>query len=108
MQASMTVETLKNENVAFQGSGGVSGENRGYGFRPGFQDTETQAIYVSRFADGRAAPFHILDGLPDAVVLSRDVGGRVVAAKSSLVSGFVLNGEFYTREAAEKWLLALH
>lgn len=91
---------LKRENACYQGSGGVSQGNRSFGFRPAFFDVETAAVYLSRFADGQPAPFHLLDGLPDEVVLSRNTTGRVAAVKQTLVSGFVLEGCFYTREQA--------
>jgi hypothetical protein len=94
---------LSQENRAYFGSGGRSQENRSYGFRPAFMDTQTRAVYASCFADGRPAPFHLLDGLPDEVVVDRQPCGRVVAIKESVVSGFLLDGRFLTRdEAAER------
>ena len=63
---------LELENVRYAGTGGVSRENRRYGFRPAFMDLETAAVYPACFADGRPAPFHLLDGLPDELVLARD------------------------------------
>ena len=44
--------------------------------------------------------FHVLDGLPNEVVVSRAESGRVTAVKGSLVSGFVRFGRFYTRDEA--------
>ena len=102
MKRMMNVRLLKQENVVHAGSGGRSEGNRGLGFHPAFLDTATFAIYLSRFADGRPAPFHLLDGLPDEVVLVRSSAGRVVAAKGTLVSGFERNGFFYTRSAAAR------
>jgi hypothetical protein len=63
-------------------------------------DLETRAVYPSCFADGRRAPFHILDGLPDELVLARSACGRVAAIKPSVISGFVRAGLFYTRDEA--------
>jgi hypothetical protein len=100
MEYTMTTETLKTENQAFWGTGGRSDENRSIGFRPAFMDTQSNRIYPSRFADGRPAPFHLLDGLPDEVVMARDVSGRVAAIKSSVVSGFLRMDRFFTREEA--------
>jgi hypothetical protein len=51
-----TREDLNAENTCFQGTGGVSRENCGYGFQPAFLDVQTQTVYLSRFADGRPAP----------------------------------------------------
>lgn len=102
MSGAMTDSRLERENVRYAGTGGVSRENRRYGFRPAFMDLETAAVYLARFADGRPAPFHLLDGLPDALVLSRDAAGRVVEIRPSVISGFEQQGRFYTRdEAAE-------
>jgi hypothetical protein len=93
---------LKQENAEHAGTGGRSQGNRGLGFRPAFLDFATQTIYLSRFADGRLAPFHLLDGLPDEVVADRLANGRVIAAKATLISGFERNGYFYTRSAARR------
>jgi hypothetical protein len=93
---------LKQENTEHAGTGGRSQGNRGLGFRPAFLDFATQTIYLSRFADGRLAPFHLLDGLPDEAVADRLANGRVIAAKATLISGFERNGYFYTRAAARR------
>jgi hypothetical protein len=92
--------TLKQENAKYRGTAGVSRNNRRYGFRPAFLDEQKQVVYLSRFADGRPAPIHLLDGLPDDLVLSRSTCGRAVELKPHVVSGFVLAGRFYTRAAA--------
>lgn len=102
MKPVMTEKQLQHENVVHAGTGGRSQENSGLGFKPAFLDFATQRIYPSRFADGRLAPFHLLDGLPDEVVVDRAASGRVVTAKATLISGFVRNGFFYTRAAAAK------
>jgi hypothetical protein len=102
----MTDSRLELENVRYAGSGGVSRANRRYGFRPAFMDLETAAVYPARFADGRPAPFHLLDGLPDELVLARDAAGRVAAVRPSVISGFVQQGRFYTRDEAAEALAA--
>jgi hypothetical protein len=91
---------LENENRKFLGTGGRSQENRSLGFCPAFMDAETGIVYRSCFSNGQPAPCHLLDGLPDEVVLTRDLAGRVVTVKSSMVSGFVLDQRFYSREQA--------
>jgi hypothetical protein len=110
MKRLMSEALLKNENKVHADTGGRSQNNAGLGFKPAFFDFATQTIYPSRFADGRLAPFHILDGLPEEVVVDRLPSGRVIAAKATLISGFVRNGFFYTRTAAAKaateWALA--
>jgi hypothetical protein len=102
MKRVMNEELIRKQNVAFAGTGGRSEENRNLGFRPAFFDFGTQTIYLSRFANGRAAPFHMLDGLPEEVVVDRSPTGRVISAKATLISGFERNGFFYTRTAAAR------
>ena len=79
---------------------GTSEEVCALGFRPAFLDRETGIVYQSRFADGRLAPCHLLDGLPAELIVKRDRAGRVAAVKASLVCGFLNDGLFYTREQA--------
>jgi len=104
----MTERHLQLETVAFHGTGGVSAENGCKGFHPAFLDRDTHCVYLSCFADGRPAPFHLLDGLPDEVVQDRWPGGRVKSAKASVISGFVLNGCFLTREEAAERVSSVH
>jgi hypothetical protein len=98
----MSEKLLQHENLVHSGTAGLSQENARLGFTPAFFDFATHSIYVSRFADGSPAPFHVLDGLPDEVVVDRALSGRVVCAKATLVSGFVRGGFFYTRSAAAR------
>jgi hypothetical protein len=88
------------ESAQHRGSGGRSDENAALGFRPAFRDDATGRVYTSCFRDGRPAPLHLYDGLPDDVVIARSASGHVSAVKSSLVSGFVRCERFYTREEA--------
>ena len=96
----LTTQVLRRQNLAFKGTGGVSAGNHSQGFAPAFLDTETGSVYLARFADGRPAPMHLLDGLPRELIVSRDAAGRCLAVKRSLVAGFVQAGRFYTREQA--------
>lgn len=98
----MNEETLRLENAAHLGSGGRSEENSGLGFEPAFYDFATQKVYRSCFADGRPAPFHVLDGLPEEVVVDRIASGRVTSVKATIICGFVRNGFFFTRTAAAR------
>jgi hypothetical protein len=100
VERALTVQRLEHENVRYRGTAGVSAGNRSLGFQPAFVDRETRAIYLSRFADGRPAPCHVLGGLPCDLVRSRRACGRVAGVKPSLVSDFVRDGRFYTREEA--------
>lgn len=102
MKRVMDQQTLRQENIQHHGTGGRSEENAGLGFSPAFYDFATQKIYPSLFADGRPAPCHLLDGLPDELVVDRTWSGRVTSVKATVISGFVRNGYFYTRTAAAK------
>jgi hypothetical protein len=96
----LSMRYLLLESAAHRGTGGVSAGNREFGFRPAFLDTLTGATYLATFADGRPAPFHILDGMPEEVVVARDRRGAVSQVLGSIIAGFLRNGEFLTREQA--------
>src|SRR5262245_3858468 len=108
MNAATSLQTLEKENVEFRGTGGRSQENRSLGFRPAFMDQDTLAVYPACFADGTPAPCDILDGLPAEVVLARTAQGRVASVKGTIIAGFTLDGEFYTRDAAARKANQLH
>jgi len=93
---------LRLQNVAYDGTGGVSQNNRQTGFRPAYRNIRTGQTVDSRFADGSQAPIHVLDGLPDDWVVARDEDGRVRRVLATIVSGFMFRGRFYTREAAAR------
>ena len=108
MSEFMNQQALQGETAAYSGTGGESAVSYANGFQPAFLDTRSLAVYLSRFSDGRLAPFHLLDGLPDAVVVSRNAWGRVESVRAGVVSGFVRDGEFYTREEAARQVAELH
>lgn len=108
MGRNLTEQELQLETQAFAGTGGTSANSRSSGFHPAFLDTHTHAVYLSCYRDGRPAPFHLLDGLPDDVVLSRTASGRVEAVRPGVVSGFVLDGQFYTRDESARRVAELH
>lgn len=91
---------LEMEQAAHRGTGGISAENGHLGFLPAFKDTRTGKVYPSTFVDGRPAPFHVLDGLPDDLVVARDRQGRPSHVVGTIIAGFTLNSHFYTREQA--------
>lgn len=91
---------LEMEQAANRGSGGVSSDNRHLGFVPSFMDTHTGKVYPCTFADGRPAAFHVLDGLPDELVVARDRYGRPSHVVGTVIAGFSLDSRFYTREQA--------
>ena len=96
----MSNESLQRENDSFAGSFGVSRRNRAAGFRPAFRDTETGRVVLARFADGRPAPMHILEGLPREWAVSFDDLGCPSELKPSIIAGFVRGPWFFTREEA--------
>jgi hypothetical protein len=100
MVQTITIKALEQQNRHYAGTGGVSQGNRARGFIPGFLDRATGGIYVSRFADGTPAPVHIMDGLPEELIVSRTASGQVAAIKGTVILGFILDGNFYTREQA--------
>jgi hypothetical protein len=59
----------------------VSAETRSFGLAPALVDLETRRVFASCFQDGRPAPIHLLEGLPDDLVVQRSATGRVVAVK---------------------------
>jgi len=100
MNRPMCEHTLRQQNLAFAGTNGISINNRNRRFVPAFRDEETGRVEIARFADGKPAPAHLIVGLPLewAVALTRD--GTILAVKASITAGFVRDGEFYTREQA--------
>jgi hypothetical protein len=71
------------------------------GFRPAFLDYATMSIYPSRFADGRPAPFHCRNTLPDEAIAARMPSGAVLT-KDTVLAGFERDGFFYTPRAVER------
>lgn len=102
MQGALTELALRHENELYANTRGTSQANRALGWRPGYLNKATGELALSRFADGRPAPIHVLDGLPEAWVQSRDAAGHVLAAEPEIVSGFIRDGRFYTREQAAR------
>lgn len=100
MKSVMTREKLYKQARMFAGRGGISEENRGFGFCPAFLDKESGEFVVCCHADGAPATVHLFDGVPPAWVALRDVDGRPIAVKASIVAGFVRDGHFLTREQA--------
>ena len=89
---------LELEDAAHRGTGGIAAENRHLGFVPAFLDSSTGKVYPCMLADGRPAPFHVLEALPDALVVAYDRRGRPSQVVGTMISGFTLDDRFYTRE----------
>ena len=71
----LTPQSLQDQNRQFTGTAGVSQGNQRTGLVPAFMDNDTGCIYLSHFANGSPAPIHMLDGLPDHLILRRSAGG---------------------------------
>lgn len=103
----MNNHILQQQTLQFRGTGGISQENRQFGFIPAFKDQETERVYLCCEADGRLASCHLLQNLPDHLVIARDRRGNIMSLKDSIISGFCLKGQFYTREQASQQLKML-
>ena len=106
MRLTLTQRSLALETAHYRGTGGVSENNRSLGFQPAFIDRETETVHLSCFPDGRLAPCHLLDGLPGELIVARDEQGRATRIKSSVVSGFLRDERFYTRDEAAAMLVS--
>ncbi len=96
----LTVLSLHDENRLYAKTQGISQCNRSGGFCPGYLNLASGESVLSRFSDGSLAPVHVLDGLPDAWVIRRDAQGRVIETSAGIISGFIRDGVFYTRDEA--------
>ena len=100
LRGALTQLSLRAENVLYAHTRGISQHNRSGGFRPGYLHRASGQTALSRFGDGSPAPIHVLDGLPSSWVIRRDADGRAIEASPEIVSGFIRDGLFYTREEA--------
>ena len=100
MKQMLTSEDVTQQSLAYRGTGGVSAENRAFGFLPAFLDRESGRIHLSCDARGVPAAVHQFDGMPADWVVARDHEGRPCAVKASIEAGFVREGYFFTREQA--------
>lgn len=103
----MNDDRLRKENLAYDGTGGVSAGNRAAGFIPAFCDTTTGRVEPSRRADGSLAATHLLTGLPEEWIESRGNGNQGLTIKATVIAGFLHAGTFYTRDQAAR-AVAVH
>lgn len=99
----LTRDELKHQSDDFCGRGGTSAETQSLGLVPGFRDSHSGRVFVSRFADGRPAPMHLLDGLPQDLVVERGSDGSVLSVCENIVAGFLLGDRFMDRDEAVRW-----
>lgn len=98
MNTAITQCVLNEQNDTFRGTRGVSSGCKNLGYVPAFHNADTGETCRSLFADGRPAPMHLLDGLPESWILKRNARHRVTQVKASIIAGFLRDGHFYTRE----------
>ena len=94
----MDNHTLRQENLAFHGTMGVSDNNRDMGFLPAFQDKRDGRVEIARTRVGLPAQFHMIEWLPREWARTLTGNGRVRSLRPEIVSGFVRAGVFYTRD----------
>jgi DNA mismatch repair ATPase MutS len=104
LEDALTPEQLRQDNQYFKHTDGISENNHDKGFHSAFLDIATGYVYLSRFSDGSPAPLHLLDGLPNELVLQRNAKGSVTAVKQTVIAGFLYHDRFYTREQAAQLL----
>ena len=95
-------EALRRRRRRGSRAGGFVGAGRVGKFVPAFSDRTTGAVYLSHFVDGRPAPIHVYETLPDALVIRRDAHHRPLALRADVISGFFSAGRFFTREQAAR------
>lgn len=103
MVKSLRDSRLDFETRKYYGTAGTSQGNNKYGFIPAFMDTTAGDIYLSRKPDGSLAKVHLLDGLPEHLIVSKE-NDQVRAVQKSVVAGFVLNENFFTRDEAVQFV----
>ena len=100
MRGVLSDMALREENRLYANTRGISQNNGSLGFSPGYLNRLSGEWVLSRFSDGSPAPVHVLDGLPESWVSARDAKGHVTEVNAEVVSGFVRDDRFYTREEA--------
>lgn len=94
----MDNQTLRLENITFAGTTGISENNNACGFKPAFLDKNTGRVELARLGNGQPAPVHIINWLPREWATSYHDDGTVKRLIPGVISGFVCNTVFYTRE----------
>lgn len=98
MRRPLTEIVLRRENEVFKDTMGVSANSAHQHFLPAFKDVVTGEVHLSLYPDGTLCNIHILDGLPEKWIIQRNTQGRVTVVKDSVISGFVRDGRFYSRQ----------
>ena len=104
MSRPMTEHVLRQENLAYIGTGGVSANAENAKLVPAFQDIETGRIEIARLQNGCPASVHLIVGLPEEWAVEHDLCGHISAIKATVIAGFVRDKTFYTREQAAQMI----
>ncbi|MCZ6640153.1 MAG: hypothetical protein O7F71_01135 [Gammaproteobacteria bacterium] len=96
----VNADSLRRENRDYADTTGISINNKTLGFIPAFYDKKSGRAEISRFFDGRPAPIHLMEGLPEEWAMDHDAKGRITSLIPTIVSGFVRGKDFFTREQA--------
>ena len=98
----MNVVSIAQENVAFEGTRGISRNNQDLGFQPAFLNKQTGQVELSRLKNGQPAAMHLISYLPGDWAESTDHHGCITQLNANVIAGFCRDGIFYTRaEVAE-------
>lgn len=102
LRGALSELALRDENALYAKTHGLSQNNREQGFRPGYLNCRSGESAPSCFSNGDPAPIHVLDGLPPSWIMARDLAGHVTQTVPGIISGFIRNERFYTRDEAIK------
>lgn len=94
----MNNQTLRRENEEYAGTRGISENNAGTGYQPAFLDKRSGRIEIARTRVGLPATCHLIDWLPREWARTITDSGRVSSLRPEIITGFVRDGVFYTRE----------
>jgi hypothetical protein len=70
------------------------------GFAPAYLNSQTGEMMLSTFANGSPAPIHLLEGLPADWVAAQTEAGKTGVLKDTVISGYIRDNRFFTREQA--------
>ncbi|WP_250657739.1 hypothetical protein [Alkalimarinus coralli] len=96
--SNLCCKRLSDENKLFAGTLGLSQNNAEYGFCPAFRNEKTKQVLLSRTANGKVSPVHLLEGLPQNWFFPNTQDDQARVLLDEITSGFVRQGIFYTRE----------
>ena len=94
--------TVEMENSLYAGSRGVQSCTGIDDLTPAFLNTEDGKVEISRLRDGRPAAIHLIEWLPLEWADVIEMDGAIRELRPGIISGYVKNGLFITREDASE------